>query len=77
MIGMASGFAWRSFALGCALTLPACRQSAAEARFAKDYKCEKSTTEEIAGGRFKVGEMRSVRPSRERRRRSGNGAAAK
>jgi len=53
MWGMARGLAWRALVLGAALAATACRQSAAEARFAKDYHCDKAT-EEISGGRFRA-----------------------
>jgi len=51
---MASGLAWRAVVFGSALAATACRQSAAEARFAKDYHCDKITTQEISGDRFRV-----------------------
>jgi hypothetical protein len=54
MSGMACGLAWRAVVFGFALAATACRQSAAEARFAKDFHCDKITTEEISGGKFRV-----------------------
>ncbi len=51
---MACRLAWRAVVFGSALAATACRQSAAEARFAKDYHCDQVTTEELAGGRFQA-----------------------